>query len=146
MACFNSICYVFRSRDSFSVSALLRPDPPSNHLQNSSSPGESGPGVGSNPPPPAPILYSPLHLQGTLLPPHHHPLTYLHPQLLPHHLLPPHLHPLLRGVHPAHPSLHSAHAAHGLHHPHPLGDVYSCVKCDKIFSTPHGLEVNTASY
>lgn len=24
----------------------------------------------------------------------------------------------------------------------PLGDVYSCMKCDKIFSTPHGLEVH----
>lgn len=24
----------------------------------------------------------------------------------------------------------------------PLGDVYSCLKCEKIFSTPHGLEVH----
>jgi DNA-directed RNA polymerase subunit RPC12/RpoP len=24
----------------------------------------------------------------------------------------------------------------------PLGDVYSCMKCEKIFSTPHGLEVH----
>lgn len=24
----------------------------------------------------------------------------------------------------------------------PLGDVYSCIKCDKMFSTPHGLEVH----
>lgn len=24
----------------------------------------------------------------------------------------------------------------------PLGDVYSCVKCEKMFSTPHGLEVH----
>ncbi len=23
-----------------------------------------------------------------------------------------------------------------------LGDVYSCMKCEKIFSTPHGLEVH----
>ena len=23
-----------------------------------------------------------------------------------------------------------------------LGDVYSCIKCEKIFSTPHGLEVH----
>ena len=37
------------------------------------------------------------------------------------------------------------------HHPHhllmrpgmrPLGDVYSCIKCEKIFTTPHGLEVH----
>lgn len=35
------------------------------------------------------------------------------------------------------------------HHPYtdqfrplPLGDVYSCMKCEKIFSTPHGLEVH----
>ena len=26
--------------------------------------------------------------------------------------------------------------------PLPLGDVYSCLKCEKIFSTPHGLEVH----
>lgn len=128
-----------KSGDSFSVSALLRPDPPSAHLQNASPHRE----MGAHPPPPgSSILYPPLHLQGGLLPPHpHHPLSYLHPQLLPHHLLPPHLHPLLRGVHPGHPGLHSTHTAHGLHHPHPLGDVYSCVKCDKMFSTPHGLEV-----
>ncbi|XP_051158222.1 zinc finger protein Gfi-1b-like [Leptopilina boulardi] len=135
-----------RTGDSFSVSALLRPDPPSAHLQNSSPLRESVPTSVSSShqhPPPSSILYPPLHLQGGLLPPHpHHPLSYLHPQLLPHHLLPPHLHPLLRGVHPGHPSLHSPHAAHGLHHPHPLGDVYSCVKCDKMFSTPHGLEVH----
>lgn len=24
-----------------------------------------------------------------------------------------------------------------------LGDVYSCVKCEKMFSTPHGLEVHS---
>ncbi|XP_015610533.1 zinc finger protein Gfi-1 isoform X2 [Cephus cinctus] len=134
-----------RSGDSFSVSALLRPDPPSAHLQNSSPLRDGAPtSVGAHPPPPtSSILYPPLHLQGGLLPAHpHHPLSYLHPHLLPHHLLPPHLHPLLRGVHPAHPGLHSAHTAHGLHHPHPLGDVYSCVKCDKMFSTPHGLEVH----
>ncbi|XP_012289090.1 zinc finger protein Gfi-1b [Orussus abietinus] len=139
-----------RSTDSFSVSALLRPDPPSAPLLASRgvSPGREVASVGGHPPPPATapsaILYPPLHLQGGLLPPHpHHPLSYLHPQLLPHHLLPPHLHPLLRGVHPGHPAIHSAHAAaHGLHHPHPLGDVYSCVKCDKMFSTPHGLEVH----
>ena len=32
-----------------------------------------------------------------------------------------------------------------IHHqfrPLPLGDVYSCMKCEKIFSTPHGLEVH----
>ncbi|CAB0040172.1 unnamed protein product [Trichogramma brassicae] len=121
-----------RSGDSFSVSALLRPDPPSAHCQQSSnvSPG---------------LVYSPLNLQSGLA--HaHHPLSYLHPQLLPQHLIPPHLHPLLRGVHhpgQAHPGLHpTAHGPHGLHHPHPLGDVYSCVKCDKMFSTPHGLEVH----
>lgn len=132
-----------KSGDSFSVSALLRPDPPSAHLQNASPHRESA-SIGAHPPPlGSSILYPPLHLQGGLLPPHpHHPLSYLHPQLLPHHLLPPHLHPLLRGVHPAHPGLHSTHTAHGLHHPHPLGDVYSCVKCDKMFSTPHGLEVH----
>ncbi|XP_016841853.1 B-cell CLL/lymphoma 6 member B protein [Nasonia vitripennis] len=135
-----------RSGDSFSVNALLRPDPPSAHSQNTNSSGSSANG---NPVSHQSILYPPLHLQsGVVLPPHpHHPLSYLHPQLLPHHLLPPHLHPLLRGVHPAtaaaHPGLHTtAHGPHGLHHPHPLGDVYSCVKCDKMFSTPHGLEVH----
>lgn len=30
----------------------------------------------------------------------------------------------------------------GQYRPLPLGDVYSCLKCDKIFSTPHGLEVH----
>ncbi|XP_058794096.1 zinc finger protein 316-like isoform X2 [Phymastichus coffea] len=137
-----------RSGDSFSVSALLRPDPPSAHSQSNN----------------GAMLYPPLHLPGggVVLPPHpHHPLSYLQPQLLPHHLLGQHLHPLLRVVHPAtaaaavaagaHPGLHASHAAHaghaahgphGLHHQHPLGDVYSCVKCDKIFSTPHGLEVH----
>lgn len=41
----------------------------------------------------------------------------------------------------------------GVMHPHhhhllmrpgimPLGDVYSCIKCEKMFSTPHGLEVH----
>lgn len=130
-----------RSGDSFSVSALLRPDPPSAHPRNNS-PLRNGAQNSIGAPPP--VLYPPLHLQGaSLMPPHPHPhpLSYLHPHLLPHHLLPPHLHPLLRGVHPGHPGLHTAHAAHGLHHPHPLGDVYSCVKCDKMFSTPHGLEV-----
>uniref|UniRef100_A0A2H1V379 SFRICE_019874 n=1 Tax=Spodoptera frugiperda TaxID=7108 RepID=A0A2H1V379_SPOFR len=29
-----------------------------------------------------------------------------------------------------------------LSRPLPLGDVYSCVKCEKMFSTPHGLEVH----
>ncbi|KAF7392504.1 hypothetical protein HZH66_008337 [Vespula vulgaris] len=132
-----------RSGDTFSVSALLRPDPPSAHLQNAS-PHREAASIGAHPATPgSSILYPPLHLQGGLLPPHpHHPLSYLHPQLLPHHLLPPHLHPLLRGVHPGHPALHSTHTAHGLHHPHPLADVYSCVKCDKMFSTPHGLEVH----
>lgn len=48
-------------------------------------------------------------------------------------------------------------AAHlGFSHPHyphhhlfmrpgmigPIGDVYSCIKCEKMFSTPHGLEVH----
>ncbi|XP_034951474.1 zinc finger protein 70-like [Chelonus insularis] len=137
-----------KSGDSFSVLALLRPDPPTSQRNLSPAspdattvttvarhqPGPAAPNIG---------LYPPLHLQGGLLPPHpHHPLSYLHPQLLPHHLLPPHLHPLLRGVHPTHPGIHSSHTSHGLHHPHPLGDVYSCVKCDKMFSTPHGLEVH----
>ena len=27
--------------------------------------------------------------------------------------------------------------------PVPLGDVYSCIKCEKMFSTPHGLEVHS---
>lgn len=135
-----------KSRDSFSVSALLRPDPPSSQQNKSpvSSPGatinlnqvhqsSSGTSLG---------LYPPLHLQGGLLTPNpHHPLSYLHPHLLPHNLLSSHLHPLLRAVHPAHSVVHSPHATHGLHHPHPLGDVYSCIKCDKMFSTPHGLEV-----
>lgn len=26
---------------------------------------------------------------------------------------------------------------------HTMGDVYSCIKCDKMFSTPHGLEVHS---
>ncbi|XP_063977155.1 zinc finger protein Gfi-1b-like isoform X1 [Diachasmimorpha longicaudata] len=128
-----------KSGDSFSVSALLRPDPPSNRNTSPVSPDQN---PVAHQPTPSISLYPHLHLQGGLLPPHpHHPLSYLHPQLLPHHLLPPHLHPLLRGVHPAHPGIHSPHT-HGLHHPHPLGDVYSCVKCDKMFSTPHGLEVH----
>ncbi|XP_049871257.1 zinc finger protein Gfi-1 isoform X2 [Pectinophora gossypiella] len=29
-----------------------------------------------------------------------------------------------------------------LSRPLPIGDVYSCVKCEKMFSTPHGLEVH----
>lgn len=137
--------------DTFSVSALLRPDPPSTQRNSSSiSPDPPSNSLTTNathhaaPSTTTGIgLYPPLHLQGGLLPPHpHHALSYLHPQLLPHHLLPPHLHPLLRGVHPAHQGLHSSH---GLHHPHPLGDVYSCVKCDKMFSTPHGLEVSYSS-
>lgn len=40
---------------------------------------------------------------------------------------------------------------HHMHHHHlfmrpgipSLGDVYSCVKCEKMFSTPHGLEVHS---
>lgn len=40
---------------------------------------------------------------------------------------------------------------HHFHHHHlfmrpglpSLGDVYSCVKCEKMFSTPHGLEVHS---
>ncbi|XP_074095712.1 uncharacterized protein LOC141525210 isoform X2 [Cotesia typhae] len=142
-----------KSGDSFSVSALLRPDPPTSQRNSSSDDSSSAvTTVARHQPGPTTVaavaaagvgLYPPLHLQSGLLPPHpHHPLSYLHPQLIPHHLLPPHLHPLLRTVHPAHPGLHSAHSTHGLHHPHPLGDVYSCVKCDKMFSTPHGLEVH----
>lgn len=42
-------------------------------------------------------------------------------------------------------------AAHHFHHHHlfmrpgipALGDVFSCVKCEKMFSTPHGLEVHS---
>lgn len=43
------------------------------------------------------------------------------------------------------------HDSHHHHHHHhhvfrpglmPLGDVFSCVKCEKMFSTPHGLEVH----
>ncbi|KAK6616906.1 hypothetical protein RUM43_014876 [Polyplax serrata] len=42
------------------------------------------------------------------------------------------------------------HESHHHHHHHhvfrpglmPLGDVFSCVKCEKMFSTPHGLEVH----
>lgn len=30
----------------------------------------------------------------------------------------------------------------GQYRPLPIGDVYSCMKCEKIFSTPHGLEVH----
>lgn len=137
-----------KSGDSFSVSALLRPDPPSAHLQNASPHRETA-SMGAHPPPSGSSIlsYPPLHIPSGLLPPHpHHPLSYLHHQLLPHHLLSPHLHPLLRGVHPGHPGLHSTHTAHGLHHPHPLGDVYSCVKCDKMFSTPHGLEVRMRAH
>lgn len=50
-----------------------------------------------------------------------------------------------------------ANAHLGFSHPHyphhhlfmrpgimgPIGDVYSCIKCEKMFSTPHGLEVWT---
>ncbi|KAH9361589.1 hypothetical protein HPB48_001466 [Haemaphysalis longicornis] len=35
---------------------------------------------------------------------------------------------------------HHLHHLHQLHHP--LSDVYSCLKCDKMFSTAHGLEVH----
>ncbi|XP_008543428.1 zinc finger protein 547 [Microplitis demolitor] len=145
-----------RSGDSFSVSALLRPDPPTSQRNSSPSSHTDSSTVTTvaNRHQPGPTtmaavavagigLYPPLHLQSGLLPPHpHHALSYLQPHLISHHLLPPHLHPLLRTVHPSHPGLHSAHSTHGLHHPHPLGDVYSCVKCDKMFSTPHGLEVH----
>lgn len=48
---------------------------------------------------------------------------------------------------------HHFMSAPGVVHPHhhpllirpgmmPLGDVYSCIKCEKMFSTPHGLEVH----
>lgn len=46
----------------------------------------------------------------------------------------------------------AAHQHHLHHHHHhlfmrpgmpSLGDVYSCVKCEKMFSTPHGLEVHS---
>lgn len=45
----------------------------------------------------------------------------------------------------------AAHQHHLHHHHHlfmrpgmpALGDVYSCVKCEKMFSTPHGLEVHS---
>lgn len=47
--------------------------------------------------------------------------------------------------------LNFAQHQHHLHHHHlfmrpgipSLGDVYSCVKCEKMFSTPHGLEVHS---
>lgn len=52
------------------------------------------------------------------------------------------------------PQNHMAYGAHPhhFHHHHllmrpgglaALGDVYSCVKCEKMFSTPHGLEVHS---
>lgn len=47
----------------------------------------------------------------------------------PHH---PHHHLFMRN-----PSAGSIVAGMG-----PLGDVYSCIKCEKMFSTPHGLEVH----
>lgn len=47
---------------------------------------------------------------------------------LRHHLMP--------GVHPHH---HHMLMRPGLM---PIGDVYSCIKCEKMFSTPHGLEVH----
>lgn len=47
---------------------------------------------------------------------------------------------------------HFANNPNGMHPHHhhllmrpgmmPLGDVYSCIKCEKMFSTPHGLEVH----
>lgn len=48
-----------------------------------------------------------------------------------------------------HHFMNNPSAAHPHHH-HllmrpgmmPLGDVYSCIKCEKMFSTPHGLEVH----
>ncbi|XP_015907218.1 zinc finger protein Gfi-1-like [Parasteatoda tepidariorum] len=55
-----------------------------------------------------------------------------------------HLHP----HHPLHPHfkdgglLLSPGSKPASGHPHP-SDVYSCVKCDKMFSTPHGLEVHS---
>ncbi|GIY84348.1 zinc finger protein Gfi-1 [Caerostris extrusa] len=78
------------------------------------------------------------------------------PEPRPLRLLPP----LGAGVHlldikhPHHP-LHSHFKDNGLlmspgagkpapgHHP---SDVYSCVKCDKMFSTPHGLEVSLSQH
>lgn len=47
--------------------------------------------------------------------------------------------------------LNYSHPHHFHHHHHlfmrpgipSLGDVYSCVKCEKMFSTPHGLEVHS---
>lgn len=65
------------------------------------------------------------------------------------HFMSPHHHP----PHHAHPH----HAAHLAHHPYIRpgqiggsqggngahdGLVFACVKCDKVFSTPHGLEVH----
>lgn len=48
-----------------------------------------------------------------------------------------------------HHFMNSAPGVHPHHHPllmrpgmMPLGDVYSCIKCEKMFSTPHGLEVH----
>ena len=50
-----------------------------------------------------------------------------------------------RGSMPLSPTFGSDHPS-SLHpfpfRPLPLGDVYSCMKCEKIFSTPHGLEVH----
>jgi len=50
------------------------------------------------------------------------------------------------------PHQHVVQGGHDHHHHHhhllmrpgvvPLGDVYSCIKCEKMFSTPHGLEVH----
>ncbi|KAK8770303.1 hypothetical protein V5799_013232, partial [Amblyomma americanum] len=44
------------------------------------------------------------------------------------------------GLLSAHHHHHHLHHLHHLHHP--LSDVYSCLKCDKMFSTAHGLEVH----
>lgn len=58
----------------------------------------------------------------------------------------------LQGPNVATAHMNFAQHQHHLHHHHhlfmrpgipSLGDVYSCVKCEKMFSTPHGLEVHS---
>lgn len=50
----------------------------------------------------------------------------------------------LRNHFMSNPAAVHSHHHHLLMRPNmmPLGDVYSCIKCEKMFSTPHGLEVH----
>ncbi|RWS13696.1 hypothetical protein B4U79_00865 [Dinothrombium tinctorium] len=51
-------------------------------------------------------------------------------------------HAFLDGSHVSHPFLHNAQNVDTSAHHTNDGLVFSCIKCDKMFSTPHGLEVH----